>query len=557
VNTVPDLTENRYNKFNLALTQYIDDKTMFSANAYYVQSNRYTLNGDAEISYEADGASYTARDDGGWWVTYGGLEDNGAEGEVNLTKTKQDKYGVSGQFTFTQDLLGKPNHLVVGANAETSLISFNQFEVEEQTILSSRKIAYDSSADHEHNTNLSGRTKTFGLYGVNTISLTDQWHLTGGARWNYTEVDNSDRLNGDLAENTLTAKDSWSRINPTIGLTYKPSENYSTYVSYSESNRAPTSIELGCSNPAAACLLPTQMADDPPLDDVVSKTYEAGARGRLTSDIAWNASIYHAMNHDDMMFVSTNAVSGMGYFDNIGRTRRDGIDLGFSGTTLPLSFLSESMQNKLSWNASYGLVHATYDSDLELTSPANNSGNPSTSSYNEIDEDSEFYEEAAAITDLDPNTGDDQALGSDELYVQNNVINVKKGDQLANIPMHRIKLRLNYDATNNFRIGTNVIGFSKAWVMGNENQRHDGDGEVPGYVLVNLDATYKPAQNWTVALKAINIFDKEYYTGGRLLQNAFTGVSNNTRGDDGAFSGMGVIPGSPQAAWMTISYDFK
>jgi outer membrane receptor protein involved in Fe transport len=294
------------------------------------------------------------------------------------------------------------------------------------------------------------------------------------------------------------------------------------------------------------------MADDPPLDDVVSKTYEAGARGRLTSDISWNASIYHAMNHDDMQFISSNAVSGMGYFDNIGRTRRDGIDLGFSGTTLPLSFLSESMQNKLSWNASYGLVHATYDSDLELTSPANNSGNPSTSSYNEIDEDSEFYADAQQIADLD---GQGNTLGNDELYVQNNVINVKKGDQLANLPMHRIKLRLNYDATDKFRIGSNVIGFSKAWALGNENQSHDGDGEVPGYVLVNLDATYKPAQNWTVALKAINIFDKEYYTGGRLLQNAFTGVANNTR--DEAFSGMGVIPGSPQAAWMTISYDFK
>lgn len=551
VNTVPDLTENRYNKFNLGLTQFIDDKTMFSANAYYVQSNRYTLNGDAEISYEADAASYsgnTGATNDIVSVTYGALENNGAEGEVNLTKTKQDKYGVSGQFTFTQDLFGKPNHLVVGANAETSLITFNQFEVEEQTILTSRKIAYDSSADHEHNTNLSGRTKTFGLYGVNTISLTDQWHLTGGARWNYTEVDNSDRLNGDSAPETLTAKDSWSRINPTIGVTYKPSDNYSTYVSYSESNRAPTSIELGCSNPAAACLLPTQMADDPPLDDVVSKTYEAGARGRLTSDISWNASIYHAMNHDDMQFISTNAQNGLGYFDNIGSTRRDGLDLGISGSTLPLSFLSESMQNKLSWNASYGLVHATYDSDLELTSPANNSGTTSTTSYSTISSESEFYEEAVTAGEIDD---------GDTLRAYNNTISVKKGDQLANVPMHRIKLRLNYDATDKFRIGTNVIGFSKAWALGNENQSHDGDGEVPGYVLVNLDATYKPAQNWTVALKAINIFDKEYYTGGRLLQNAFTGVSNNTRGDDGAFSGMGVIPGSPQAAWMTISYDFK
>jgi outer membrane receptor protein involved in Fe transport len=546
VNTVPDLTENRYNKFNLGLTQFIDEQTMFSANAYYVQSNRYTLNGDAEISYDAGDASYTNLGGGVFEVEYDELETAGAEGEVNLTKTKQDKYGISGQYTFSQDWFGKPNHLVVGANAETSLISFNQFGVEEQTILSSRKIAYDSSSTHEESTNLSGRTKTLGLYGVNTLSLADQWHVTGGARWNYTEVDNSDRLNGDSSANTLTAKQSWSRINPTIGLTYKPSDNYSTYVSYSESNRAPTSIELGCSNPQAACLLPTQMADDPPLDDVVSKTYEVGARGRLSNDIQWNAAIYHAINHDDMMFISTNAVNGLGYFDNIGRTQRDGLDLGISGTKLPLNFLSESIQNKISWNANYGLTHATYDSDLELTAEANSSASDSDTSYSSITS-GEFFDEATA--------GGAGAAGATELRVKNDVIQVKKGDQLANIPMHRLKLRLNYDVSNNLRIGGNVIGFSKAWVMGNENQKHDGDGEVPGYVLVNLDAAFIPSQNWTVAFKAINIFDKNYYTGGRLIENAFTGVGNNTRTN--AFSGMGVIPGSPQAAWMTISYDFK
>ncbi len=546
VNTVPDLTENRYNKFNLGLTQFIDEQTMFSANAYYVQSNRYTLNGDAEISYDAGDATYTDLGSAVFEVEYGELETAGAEGEVNLTKTKQDKYGISGQFTFSQDLFGKPNHLVVGANAETSLISFNQFGVEEQTILSSRKIAYDSTADHEESTNLSGRTKTFGLYGVNTLSLSEQWHVTGGARWNYTEVDNSDRLNGDSATNTLTAKQSWSRINPTIGLTYKPSENYSTYVSYSESNRAPTSIELGCSNPQAACLLPTQMADDPPLDDVVSKTYEVGARGRLTENISWNAAIYHAMNHDDMMFISTNAVNGLGYFDNIGRTQRDGLDLGISGNRLPLNFLSESTQNKISWNMNYGLTHATYDSDLELTAEANSSASDSDTSYTSITS-GEFFDEATAVGAA--------AVGATELRVNNDVIQVKKGDQLANIPMHRLKLRLNYDVTDNFRIGGNAIGFSKAWVMGNENQKHDGDGEVPGYVLVNLDAAYKPAQNWTVAFKAINIFDKNYYTGGRLIENAFTGVGSNTRTN--AFSGIGVMPGSPQAAWLTVTYDFK
>jgi outer membrane receptor protein involved in Fe transport len=74
------------------------------------------------------------------------------------------------------------------------------------------------------------------------LSLNDQWHVTGGVRYNYTEVDNTDRR-ADQSGGSLTEKQSWGRINPTIGVTFKPNERYSTYASYSESNRAPTSIE--------------------------------------------------------------------------------------------------------------------------------------------------------------------------------------------------------------------------------------------------------------------------------------------------------------------------
>ena len=92
-------------------------------------------------------------------------------------------------------------------------------------------------------------------------------------------------------------------------------------------------------------------------------------------------------------------------------------------------------------------------------------------------------------------------------------------------------------------------------MMGNENQKHNGDGENPGYFLLNADLNWSPAKNWLVSLKAINLLDKNYYNGGRLLMNGFTGVNNNVR--DEVFRGVGVIPGSPQAAWITIGYQFK
>ena len=287
VNTVPDLTENRYHKFNLALTQFISDTAMLSANAYYRSSNRYTLNGDAEIEWDADelvirnGGATDANRGGKYIWGYDNYQIDEVEGETRTTKTKQDAYGISAQLTLTDDLWGYQNHLVTGLNVETSLVSFIQNEYEGSTIMPGRVID-TNSGEYENNTNLQGRTDTFGLYAVDTLSLNDKWHVTGGLRYNYTKVDNKDRR-ADQSAGSLTEEQSWGRINPTIGVTFKPSDRYSTYWSYSESNRAPTSIELGCSNPALACSLPTQMADDPPLDDVVSKTYEVGARRAPTS----------------------------------------------------------------------------------------------------------------------------------------------------------------------------------------------------------------------------------------------------------------------------------
>jgi outer membrane receptor protein involved in Fe transport len=289
------------------------------------------------------------------------------------------------------------------------------------------------------------------------------------------------------------------------------------------------------------------------------------------------------MNHDDLMFISTNAQNGLGYFDNVGRTRRDGIDLGFGGETL----FGIKNTEKFSWNASYGYVNATYDSDLELTSDANSSRTTSTTSYNSFDdesliEDDQATESLEALAGLYGGVGVGQWGGVDVSgaqagdaagdgtnladfaeWVEDNVgietskINVTKGSQLANLPQHRLKFRLNYDYSSDFRIGVTALGYGKAYLMGNENQKHNGDGETSGYVIFNADAHWSPAKNWLVSLKAINLLDKDYYSGGRLLMNGFTGVGNNTREGADAFRGPGFVPGSPQAAWITLSYQFK
>ena len=61
-----------------------------------------------------------------------------------------------------------------------------------------------------------------------------------------------------------------------IGATYKFNPNLTVYGGYSESNRAPTPLELGCSSPTNPCIIDNFLIADPPLKQVVSHTYEAG-----------------------------------------------------------------------------------------------------------------------------------------------------------------------------------------------------------------------------------------------------------------------------------------
>ena len=71
----------------------------------------------------------------------------------------------------------------------------------------------------------------------------DTLSLTVSARGNKTEVDLRDK-SGERPE--LNGNHTFSRINPSLGLTWQVSEDHNFYSSYSESSRAPTPIELAC-----------------------------------------------------------------------------------------------------------------------------------------------------------------------------------------------------------------------------------------------------------------------------------------------------------------------
>ena len=505
IHTLEDETVNNFGKWVLSSTDFIDEMTMLSSNAYYIRSDRTTFNGDLNDDFcstdmgnedECSTESLAAFDADG--------SQNLNEGALNRTITKQDAYGGNVQVTFDHDFKERRNQLIIGSGIEYSVIRFRQSGQEVATLDASGFFT-GAREEEEQSTGLTGKTKTFGLFATNTHSLSDTLSMNTAARYNFIQVDNNDTFNAPGGDTSLTGKHHFERINPSIGFTFHPTKNYTTYASYSQSSRAPTSIELGCSNPDQPCNLPTQMADDPPLEQVVAKTIEFGARGRLSNGVSWNATVYDATNHDDILFVNASSASGAGYFTNVSKTTRQGVDLGLAFNT-----------KKGSMNINYGYLLARYGSEINLPNEVNSS----------------------ASSDL---------------------ITVKKGDYLPNIPKHHLKIRSDYKLSSRFKVGATVSAYTKSYMMGNENQKHDSSGglqgETPGYAILNMDSEYNFNKGWKLYVKAINVLDQAYYTGGRLAETQVDSNPRSHSGDD-AEGAASLLPGSPQAAWIGLRHEF-
>jgi outer membrane receptor protein involved in Fe transport len=490
VHTIPDKTRSQYNQLQLAGTEFLSDTLLASGNMYWRNLDQSTFNGDLNDEYENPGDP---------------------EGVYNRSKTDSDAYGVNGQLTFDDNVFDKRNQFIVGAAFEYSRVKFKQFEQEIATLDPDGTFSGERE-EVEQNTGLQGKTYTSSIFATNNHAINDKWSINNSLRYNYVDIRNTDTFNPEGSATSLSGDHDFDRLNPSVGLTFSPNDNLTTYGSYNEANRAPTSIELGCANPENPCTLPTQMADDPPLEQVVSKTFEAGARGQFASffgsKTSWNISGYSATNHDDILFLFVDDENVAGYFDNVDETTRKGIDLG----------LKTAFED---WTVSmnYNFVKAQYGSDVTLISENNSSAD------------------------------DDGA------------IEVKDGDYLPNIPKHSFKVRTVYQPNPVWYLGATMTAFSSSYMMGNENQENDSSvnglqSEVPGYAIVNLDAEYNfssTLEGWKIYAKVSNLLDHKYYTGGRIAE---TYVNADRSFNDDDIATASLIGGAPRAGWVGLRYEF-
>ena len=512
--TRPDKTENKLAFVNLNWSHFFSDNVQLSGNGYYRKARTSTLNGDGnddfddgvvdlDASGEIDAAELAAANAN---CLADSDSDENCSGAINRTKSRRTGYGFNTQMTFGQDLSGMKNQFIAGLGYDYGKTNFKQ-STEYGLVNATRGIDGANIFSDEAPVNLQGVSKTWSIFATDTLSLNSLWHLTASARYNHTKVENDDRLNPipdpDPTLNTsLTSNQSYNRVNPAVGLNFTPSKDLTAFASYNEGSRAPTAIELGCANPNQPCRLPNAFAGDPPLNQVVAKTFEGGLRGKLTQDIGWTFSAYRAQNHDDIQFISSTT-TGAGFFDNVGKTRRQGIDSSINGRL-----------DKFSWNLGYSFVKATYQSEFEVVSEIN------------------------------------------ETVAGSGVQQVGKGDNIPGIPQHQLKLRAAFDVTPSWNVGTNIFAFSDQYSRGNENNDYDGEGaKVAGYAVMNLDTRYNFSNGWQFFARLNNVFDRDYNNGGLLGEHRFDASTGQFTGNESNTNAF-FAPGAPRAAWLGLRYEF-
>ena len=385
-------------------------------------------------------------------------------GTLDRTATRTTTAGASLQTTSSGQVFEHGNHFVFGGSIDRSTTTFSTdstlgFVNPDLTVTvdptvpgngaiihTLGDIGYGPRSIETHNT-------YYGIYALDTFDVTDRLSATAGGRLNILDLTVRDRL-GNSPD--LNSTQTYTRLNPVAGLTYKLAAGPTAYIGYSEANRAPTPLELACANRAEPCLLETFLVADPPLKQVVAHTYEAGLRDTrpfLAGKIEGKAGLFRTDSTDDIINLAS-LIAGRGFFQNVPGTRRQGLET---------SLRYESAE----WSgyAAYSLIDATYQFTGDLSSPNN------------------------------------------PLADENGNVHVVPGKRIPGIPMHQVKFGVDFTPRPEWTVGADAVAVGSRYFLGDDANQNT---KLPGYLLVNLRASYRPIKGVELFLRINNVLDRRY-----------------------------------------------
>ncbi len=395
-------------------------------------------------------------------------------GEIDRSWTQSRSLGASLQAVDTDKINGRDNTLTVGASLDygwtryTGNSQMGTFFNDNNTSFPIIPYPYliDEPGSFLSPIAVNANNTYVGVYALDTFDATDRLTFTGGGRFNFAGIN----LEGTQSA-LLTGYSSFYHINPTIGLTYKITPDINFYAGYAMSNRAPTPLELGCADPNNPCIIDNFLVSDPPLKQVVGNTFELGFRGQNAlaplgpqwGKLQWSAGLFRTTLTNDIL-PQQSAVTGFGYFANVGTTLRQGAELS-----------AQWAGDRWTAYANYTYIDAVYLTTFQESSPFN------------------------------------------PLADGNGFIPITNGMPIAGIPKNTVKAGVDYNVTDKWRVGADMVAASGQVMIGNENGALP---QVPGYAVFGLHTSYQVAKQVQVYGLVQNLFDQRYYTGGGLFDTS-------------------------------------
>jgi iron complex outermembrane receptor protein len=502
--TVPQTTENQLAFLTASASWKPTDTWTYQANVYYRAFRQSHVDGNgtdaqnngcpdpAVLCFPSlDGTLSNLITTTGQTVPATGLLGSSVLGEIDRTWTSTNSFGGTAQVASSEKVFGHGNNFTIGLSVDRGLVQFSTtselgtINANQFPLVQGVGLFIDQPSGDVAPVGLGAETLYTGLYTTDTFDMTSRLSVTAGGRFNFAQINLLDELGNDPL---LNGNHDYSRFNPTIGATYKLTPNVTLYGGYSEANRAPTPLELACSDPLRPCLIDNALVGDPNLKQVVSHTFEAGLRGHFDIAkglLAWSVGAYHALDTDDIIAVAS-PIPGHEYFQNGGDTLRQGIE-------------AQASYKLDRWNvyANYTSVDATFRNALTLSSPFNP------------------YADA------------------------NGNIFVVPGDHLTGIPDFRFKAGAEYRITDPWKLGADLNVIGSQYLVGDESNQNP---KMPAYWVVNLHSSYQISKNIEVFALVKNLFNQHYYAYGTFFDVTSFPYLNLT--DPRTF-----VPGMPFAAY--------
>lgn len=503
--TGPNEIRNKYLRLSALGTHELTDQITLQASAYYSNLAQRDRNGNASDAQAcSDTADFLCNGAGTPLTTRDGSRitsfptATGAYAQLDQTAIDSNGYGASLQATHRSEVFGRANRLLAGISYDGGKTLFSA-RSSLGTSLVSRDfggpgvvIALDDGSITP--VRLSATNSYYGVYASDSFDLTDALTLTLSGRANLAQIDLADQTG-----TALNGKHSYFRFNPAVGLTYRVTPALSVYGGYAESNRTPTPSELSCASAASPCSLANFFVSDPALKQVVAHTFEAGFRGKFTvgeaARVSWNAGVFRTDSRDDILFTSS-AELGRGYFQNVGATRRQGVEAG-------LNF----RQGSLLAFVDYAYTDATFRTAFT----AGSQNNP--------------------------------------LADANGRVQVRTGDQIPGIAAHRLKFGAQYDVTPSWTIGATGILSSGQILQGDPSNLNPKTGD---YFVLNANSSYRVTENIEVFGLVQNLTNTKYASYGGFSPVALVPIqqlpnASNTRS---------LSPGAPVAGYGGVRVSF-